>query len=352
MRRRPSYRLHKASGNAIVTIAGKMHYLGPYGSEESRARYDELIGEHKANSSDPTTTTSTTVSQLCLAYLRYCKAFYAVDGNPTAEVCAVKGMLKRFRKRYGELLTCHIRPKHLEAVIEHMANKGLSRTYCNQGLGRLKRMFRWGCRKDLVPGGTMFAIDQAAGLSAGRSNAREPKVVEPVDDTIVDATLPHVPAIVADLINLLRWTGARPSELFGMRRGEVDRSNETWKYVPRRHKTQAKGKSRVIVFGPKSREVLLRYLVGPADDWVFEKPDTGGPFARWNFHQYIDKGAKAAGVAHWFPYQLRHAAGTTARKEADLDAAQALLGHARRATTERYAKLEAGRAAVIVERIG
>ena len=45
----PSYRLHKPSGKAVVTIDGKDHYLGDYGSAESRARYDELIARWLAN---------------------------------------------------------------------------------------------------------------------------------------------------------------------------------------------------------------------------------------------------------------------------------------------------------------
>ena len=32
----PSYRLHKPSGKAVVTIDGKDHYLGDYGSAETR----------------------------------------------------------------------------------------------------------------------------------------------------------------------------------------------------------------------------------------------------------------------------------------------------------------------------
>ena len=36
--RPPRYRLHKASGKAIVTLDGKMIYLGTYDSPESRAK--------------------------------------------------------------------------------------------------------------------------------------------------------------------------------------------------------------------------------------------------------------------------------------------------------------------------
>jgi hypothetical protein len=47
--RTPSYCLHKASGQAVVRIAGKDCYLGEYGSPENRAEYDRLIGEWLSN---------------------------------------------------------------------------------------------------------------------------------------------------------------------------------------------------------------------------------------------------------------------------------------------------------------
>ena len=41
----PKYRKHKGSGQAIVTIGGRDHYLGPWKSKASRIEYDRLIGE-------------------------------------------------------------------------------------------------------------------------------------------------------------------------------------------------------------------------------------------------------------------------------------------------------------------
>jgi len=43
VKRIPSYSLHKATGQARVRINGKTHYLGKYGTSESKARYDALI---------------------------------------------------------------------------------------------------------------------------------------------------------------------------------------------------------------------------------------------------------------------------------------------------------------------
>ena len=41
----PAYRLHKARNLANVTIDGRDVYLGRYGSEESKAKYERVIGE-------------------------------------------------------------------------------------------------------------------------------------------------------------------------------------------------------------------------------------------------------------------------------------------------------------------
>ncbi len=43
--RPPSYRFHMASGQAVVTIDGRDHYLGRHGSAPSHERYSQLIAE-------------------------------------------------------------------------------------------------------------------------------------------------------------------------------------------------------------------------------------------------------------------------------------------------------------------
>ena len=41
----PSYRLHKASGQAVVTLNGRDFYLGRYNSPESRTEYRVTLNE-------------------------------------------------------------------------------------------------------------------------------------------------------------------------------------------------------------------------------------------------------------------------------------------------------------------
>ena len=48
----PSYRLHKARNCAVVTINRRNHYLGPYESAESYAKYARLIADWEVSTAD------------------------------------------------------------------------------------------------------------------------------------------------------------------------------------------------------------------------------------------------------------------------------------------------------------
>ena len=41
----PKYRLHKATGQAVITLNGKDHYLGKHGTELSHQKYKQLLAD-------------------------------------------------------------------------------------------------------------------------------------------------------------------------------------------------------------------------------------------------------------------------------------------------------------------
>jgi hypothetical protein len=51
--RQPKYRLHKARNCAVVTIAGRDHYLGTYDSPTSWEAYHRLVAEHLSAQGQP-----------------------------------------------------------------------------------------------------------------------------------------------------------------------------------------------------------------------------------------------------------------------------------------------------------
>lgn len=68
----PSYRLHKASGQAIVTLNGHDVYLGHYDTPESRQAYDRAIAEWLVGGREPKADgDGMTVGELVPAYMEW-----------------------------------------------------------------------------------------------------------------------------------------------------------------------------------------------------------------------------------------------------------------------------------------
>ena len=65
----PSYRLHKQSGRAIVTLNGRDCLLGKFGTPESQAEYNRLIAEWIAGGrQSPSTRSQASVSEVLTSY--------------------------------------------------------------------------------------------------------------------------------------------------------------------------------------------------------------------------------------------------------------------------------------------
>lgn len=78
----PKYQKHRASGQAVVTINGRDHYLGPHGTKASKLNYDRLITEWLSSGRSGTygaPERDYTVVELIADYLRYAKSYYG-DG--------------------------------------------------------------------------------------------------------------------------------------------------------------------------------------------------------------------------------------------------------------------------------
>ncbi len=86
----PSYRLHRASGCAVVTLNGQDHYLGAFNSPDSRSEYRRVISEWIARaqiSSAGENRSDLAVVEVVLAYLRFADTYYRdSQGQPTLEV--------------------------------------------------------------------------------------------------------------------------------------------------------------------------------------------------------------------------------------------------------------------------
>jgi len=269
----PKYRRHRKSGQAVVTLNGRDHYLGVYGTKASRIEYDRLIGEWLAAGRSPLGITGNdiTIVELCARYLKSAVAYYR--GNPKV-MPGIKRTIHYLREHYGRTPAVEFGPLALKAIRQRMVAEGLSRVYINDHAGRIKRIFKWAVGEQLLPIEVYQSLAIVPGLRKGRTAARECEPVLPVDDATVDATLPHLPEVVADMIRLQRLTGCRPAEVCMIRPCDVDRSGEVWQYRPASHKTEHHGRERLIFVGPQGQNILLRYLARDPEAYCFRPCDS------------------------------------------------------------------------------
>ena len=137
----PSYRLHKPSTQAIVTIRGRMFYLGRYGSVASRSEYGRVIAEWQAGPPEtpptspmmPSVPADLTVAELFRSYSRHCEQYYVKNGEVTNQVTMIHLALQVARRLHGHNPSRDFGPLALKACRAEFIRQGLSRSECNAG---------------------------------------------------------------------------------------------------------------------------------------------------------------------------------------------------------------------------
>jgi integrase len=401
----PKYRHHKGTGQAFVQVNGRRHYLGKWDSPKSKERYSRFVAELAVSPTmDPlpptTPVTELTVVELCAGYLDFAEGYYRKNGKPSSHMPRLKAAIHAINELYGTSPAASFGPLALRAIQQKMVDAGAARRYVNQHAGHIKRLFKWAVSVEMLPPSVYHALSTVPGLKAGRTQARESAPVLPVDDELVEATLPHMPVVAADMVRLQRLTGARPGEVCQLRPCDVDRSGEVWTYRPQSHKTEHFGRDRIIFIGPKAQAVLLPYLLRDAQSHCFSpaeseqkrmieiraKRKTRVQPSQWNrrkakptrkaktaytansYARAITRGIEKANkvrteeaaemdikpilLPHWAPNRLRHSKATEIRRQFGLEAAQVSLGHAKADITQVYAERDARLAVEVAKKIG
>lgn len=383
----PSYRLHKASGQAKVTLAGKDFYLGPFGSSESKQRYATLIAEFEAsNRSTVFKAAELTMSQVCLAYLEFALPYY---GAESSEYDNLKRATTPVAHLYSQHAAKAFGPAEFKACRQWwLSDSDRSRQYVNQMTAKLRRVIKWAVSESYMSAENYLACKCVEPIKVGRTTAPESVVIKSVDDARVNAVLEHVSPVVADMIRFQRLTGARPGEVCNLKPSDIDRSTAEWTIRLTEHKTAHQGKLRTIFVGPIAQKILTPYLFRDADAFCFspaesaaqkrkeksakrvtplscgnkpgsnrKKRPTRTPGNHYDARSYAKaikygcskafpqpKGLKGRALtlwrkANWFaPNQLRHNRATEIRAELGLEAASATLGHSSQQITLTYAE--------------
>jgi hypothetical protein len=183
--------------------------LGGWGTAESKAEYSRVIAEWSAGGLAPLTThADITVNEVLVLYLAHAKDYYRhEDGTQTNEVRCIKDALKWMTRLYGHTMAKSFTTVSLETIRQTMVDGGLCRKRINKDVARIRRLFRWAGAKRIIPASVFHELATLEGLRAGRSRAKETAPVGPVALDIVNATLPYLPEVVADLVRLQADTG-------------------------------------------------------------------------------------------------------------------------------------------------
>jgi integrase len=387
----PSYRLHKQSGQAVVTLSDGLGrrrdvLLGAYDSSASRKEYARVIAEWEVANRQlpPERTGAPSVNEVLLRYHEFAEGYYQKNGQPTSQLDRVRRSLTFVKDLYGLSPATEFGALALKAVRARMVEGGWARRHINQCIGCVKRCFKWAASEELIPASIPQALWAVEGLKRGRTTAKESQPILSVEDALVETTLPYMNPPVRCMVQLQRLTGMRPGEVILMRSCDIDRTGRTWFYTPESHKTEHHGMERVIYLGPQAQVVLQPFLFRDPDAYLFspreaiaalrarqraarktkvqpsqvcrKKPKPKKPprdrYTRDSYGRAITYAVARANrerlkvgpippseyVPHWHANQLRHSAATEVRQRFGLEAAQILLGHAKADVTQVYAE--------------
>jgi len=397
--RLPSYRKH-SSGAARVTISGKDYLLGEYGSPESKRKFNKLLAEYISggrSSSFGVAPTELTILELLASYKKYLKKYHG--SGESSELHRFEPVLKGLKNVYGPEPAIGFGPKEYKALRAHLSlpqvrvlldktkvTRTRSRTYVNSLMKRVRRLFRWAASEGLLPSSVFESLRTVDCLKVGRTELPELESVKPIDAATVEATIVHLPEVVADMVRFQLLTGARPGEICTIRPVMVIRTDDVWEIHFSRHKTAWRGKSRIVYVGPQAQMILKPYLLRGEDSCCFSpieadkqrreakhaarttalrcgnrpgsnvvrKPrkapgecsDTG------SYAGAIGYACQRAGIKTWGPTRLRHSLATSVRKSDGLEAAAVILGHSEVGVTQIYAEADRAKAIEVVRRIG
>lgn len=329
-------KMTRCGDKARVSLNGRKHYLGKWDSPEAKAKYHRLITQwRKQHDVEVASLDRYLVAELTADYLDYSRDYYGPGHNRYTSIAPT---IRRFGLQFGDMWTDEFRPRHLEQARDMWIKRKCAREYINRVTREIVRCFEWGVSQDKVPSHVWQALLAVRGLHKGRHGVKDAAPIQAVPTEVVDKTLPHLPRKIADMVRLQLLSGCRPNEIMRITPGEVDRSEDVWRYRPSQHKNAWREKSRIVYFGPQAQQILASYLLRDAQSPCFQN-NRGEQFARAGYRQSIRRACEKHGLPHWTPNQLRHLKATELRKMRNLEVARVVLGHTSATVTQIYAEL-------------
>lgn len=368
----PTLHVKKGSRYCYCKVAGRQHWFGHEGDPETQRRFAEWLAEFLANGRRVPNTKadadSFRVADVFAEFLEHAATIYS-DGALENVKRAIEPVLLDF----GQLPVAKFGVSCLEKVQQDLADAALCRATIRARMNAIRRVFRWGEKRRLVPMGTWEHLRTLEHVRPGRTKATESRIVVAAEWRHVQPALNYLSTPLRAAA-LLQWhAGLRPGEVLALTGAQLDRSGPVWVYRPKQHKGLWKGRERTIRFGPKAQEILRPLLkldpnaalISPRDALAEQKAEKArtrrtkvqpsqqkraeeraanpklevAEFYDVNtYARAVLRACDRADVPRWSPHQLRHACAARLFEKGEFEAARAVLGHSRLDMTRHYAK--------------
>ena len=231
-----------------------------------------------------------------------------------------------------------IKKEDLTAYMDYMTDEEFKPATVSRNVASIKALFHF-----LVYEGKV-AEDISGVLKSPKIEKKAPEIMTMSEvNTLLEQPNGDTPKEirVKAMLELLYATGIRVSELITLKGEDL---NLQMNYIIIHHGN----KDRIIPFGLKARNALLRYLENSREALVMNnKADelfvncSGVPMSRQGFWKLIKYYSRKAGITTDItPHTLRHSfAAHLVENGADLKSVQEMLGHSDISTTQIYANM-------------
>ena len=206
----------------------------------------------------------------------------ATGWTPTGHIGNIELALRPLHRLYARTLANEfncvmLRACAVEAIADSIRpdpktgkprrQKPLARRVANQRARLIRRMFRWAAGRRLVDPYVPEGLTNYEALYAGEQLEIDGRTIT-AQDPILDLSFRTTNTseqsnsvhLWCELLETLRHTGARLSEVVSIRTADINRTGSTWVYRPRWHKNFRRGLPREIQIGPRTQKVLRPWL--------------------------------------------------------------------------------------------
>lgn len=347
------YQYRNEQGDSRRITIGKH---GSWTADEARARAeryrDDLKGGADPLNEKAAARSALTVGEVLDLYLQSARFLEKADSTQAIDKGRVERHLRpTFGKTYAEQLTSEAVRRAFNAIRDGKTAtqlktkaRGLARVTGGAGTARkairlLRAALRWAMEENLLP---RLRKNPCDGLELGSDGERDTIIEDAVgyqrlfavmDQMVADKRLR---APVADAIRLIALTGARRSEVAGLRWSHVDLDGTRLVLPPSSHKTGRRtGRSRVIGLSKLAWAIVDRQPRGEGGELVFAPTKGEGlvnlskPWRNIRVEAKLPQGIGLHGLRHSLASHM-------AMQGAAAPELMVVLGHRQLSTTTRY----------------